>query len=313
MRLVKKLPKLAPREPDSHKGSYGTVQVIAGSRTMSGAAYLCCQGALRSGAGLVILGTPDRSARILAPQLPCCLVQPMPQTKAGALAEAAIPPALNTAKRADVAAIGPGISREEETKRMIVTLLQQLEIPIVLDADGLNNVANDLYAIDGREKRIVVTPHPREMARLMGLKSAADVQGNRVKTAMVFAERYDAVVVLKGHETIVTDGDRIFINPTGNPGMATGGSGDVLTGMIAALIAQGLDTFEASTLAVYAHGLAGDLAAKKFGQISMIATDIVDALPEAFQDLVRTEFRFNAKNNGADDRMKGDDAPPKSD
>ena len=299
MRLVKKLPKLAPREPDSHKGTYGTVQVIAGSRTMNGAAYLCCQGALRSGAGLVILGAPTRSARILAPQLPCCLVQSVPGTRNGTLAEAAAPMLVNTAKRADVTAIGPGVSRDEETKRTIIALLQQLEVPIVLDADGINNVANDLYAIDGREKRIVVTPHPREMARLMGLKSAAEVQNNRVKTAMVFAERYDTVVVLKGHETIVTDGDRMFVNPTGNPGMGTGGSGDVLTGMIAALIAEGLDTFEASTLGVYAHGLAGDMAAGKLGQISMIATDIIDALPAAFQELVRTEFRFNAKNSGA--------------
>ncbi|NOZ23921.1 MAG: NAD(P)H-hydrate dehydratase [Planctomycetes bacterium] len=299
MRLVKKLPKLATREPDSHKGTYGTVQVVAGSRTMNGAAYLCCQGALRCGAGLVILGSPTRSARILAPQLPCCLVQPLPATKNGALAEAAAPMLVNTSKRADVAAIGPGISRDDETKRAIVSLLQQIEAPIVLDADGINNVANDLYAIDGRDKRIVVTPHPREMARLMGFKSTAEVQSNRVKTAMVFAERYDTIVVLKGHETIVTDGDRMFVNPTGNPGMATGGAGDVLTGMIAALIAQGLDTFEASALGVYAHGLAGDLAAKKLGQISMIATDIVEALPGAFQELVRTEFRFNARDNGA--------------
>lgn len=299
MRLVKRLPKLPPRDPASHKGTYGTVLVVAGSRTMNGAAVLTCQGALRSGAGLVILATPAYSARIVAPQLPCCLVQPMPETDNGSFAESAGKILLASSQRADVAAIGPGLSLDEETRRMLIALLQQIEIPVILDADGLNAVANDLYAIDGREKRVVVTPHPSEMARLMGMKSAKDVQGNRVKTAMLFAERYDAIVALKGHETIVTDGDRIFINPTGNPGMATGGSGDVLAGMIAALMAQGLDSFDATRLGVYAHGLAGDLAAERLGQISMTASDIVEALPAAFKQLVQTDFRFGAR--GQDD------------
>ena len=165
----------------------------------------------------------------------------------------------------------------------------------MLDADGLNAVANDLYAIDHHEKRIVVTPHPREMARLLGLKSAAEVQSNRVKNAMVFAQRYDTIVALKGHQTIVTDGERMFINSTGNPGMATGGSGDVLTGVIAALMGQGLDGFDATRLGAYVHGLAGDMAAGRLGQISMTATDIADSLAPAFQELTRTDFRFQER------------------
>jgi len=296
VRLVKRLPKIEPREADSHKGTYGRVLVVAGSQTMNGAAYLSCMGAARAGAGLVVLGAPSYSARILAAQLPCCLVQPCPQTENGAFSEASGKILLAASQRAEVTAIGPGLSRDEQTKRMLISLLQQIETPIVLDADGLNAVAEDLYAIDGRDKRIVVTPHPREMARLMGVRSAVEVQQNRVKSAMVFAERYDTITVLKGHETIVTDGDRMFLNPTGNPGMASGGTGDVLTGVIAGLIAQGLDTFDAARLGVYVHGLAGDLAAERLGQISLVATDLLDTLPDAFKELINTDFRFRPRD-----------------
>jgi NAD(P)H-hydrate epimerase len=222
--------------------------------------------------------------------LPCCIVHPMPATMEGALSEAARGHIVELANGASVVAMGPGLTAGVETRRLVITLVQELGQPLVLDADGLNAVVENLYAVDRSGKPMVLTPHPGEMARLAGLPSSADVQGNRMKTAMVFAQRYELVVVLKGHGTIVTDGRSMFVNPTGNPGMATGGAGDVLTGVIAALIGQGLSALDASVLGVYVHGLAGDLAAKQKGQVSLIATDLADFLPQAFLTLEKEDY-----------------------
>jgi len=297
MRVVRKLPKLKKREPDSHKGTYGRILVIAGSRMMNGAAYLCCQGAMRAGAGLVVLATPAYSAAVLASRFICGIIRPLPETKIGSLSEQGREAILQLVKDADVVAIGPGISRDPETKRLIVTLLQEIDRKIVLDADGLNAVCDDLYAIEHHREPLIVTPHPREMARLAHLPSALDVQRERIKVSMQFAQDYGVIVVLKGHETIVTDGKSLFVNPSGNPGMATGGTGDVLTGVIAALLGQGLDAFDAAVLGVYVQGLAGDIAARKLGQISMIATDLLDTLPEAFLHLEATNYRYPSTND----------------
>lgn len=264
--------------------------VVAGSRTMNGAAFLTCQSAMRAGAGLVHLATPEPSASILATMLPCCIVHPMPATADGALSDEAREQILHLSKGASVVAMGPGLTTVDKTRRLVVALTQELECPTVLDADALNCLVDNLYAIDRIGRPIVLTPHPREMARLAGLPTAADVQANRVKTAMLFAERYEVQVVLKGHGTIVTDGVYMFVNPTGNPGMATGGAGDVLTGIIAALIGQGLSAFDASVLGVYVHGLAGDLAAREKGQVSMIASDLIDFLPKAFLELEKVNY-----------------------
>jgi NAD(P)H-hydrate epimerase len=232
-----------------------------------------------------------QSASILAPMLPCCIVHPMPATPTGSLSDQARGPILELAKNATVVAMGPGITTAQEARRLAVALAQEVDAPIVLDADALNAIVDNLYAIDRTGKSVVLTPHPREMARLAGLPTAADVQANRMKTAMVFAQRYDVIVVLKGHKTLVTDGASMFVNPTGNPGMATGGSGDVLTGVIAALIGQGLIAFDAGVLGVYVHGLAGDLAVKEKGQVSLIATDIADFLPNAFLELEKVDYQ----------------------
>ena len=291
MRLIRKLPRLSPRAAESNKGDYGRVLVVAGSRSMNGAAFLASQGALRAGAGLVHLATPLASADILAPILPCALVHPMPSTQNGSISDQAKGPIIELVKNASVLAMGPGLTTAQETKRLVAGLLQEVDRPIVLDADGLNVIVHDLYAIDRLGKPLVLTPHPGEMARLAGLPSTADVQGNRVKTAMLFAQRYELIIVLKGHGTIVTDGSSMFVNPTGNPGMATGGAGDVLTGIIAALIGQGLSAFDACVLSVYVHGLAGDLAAKQKGQVSLIASDIIDFLPNAFLELERVDYQ----------------------
>jgi NAD(P)H-hydrate epimerase len=189
--------------------------------------------------------------------------------------------------------MGPGLTTTAETRRLVITLAQEVDKPMVLDADALNAIVENLYAVDRTGKPIILTPHPREMARLAGLPSTADVQGNRVKTAMLFAERHELIVVLKGQGTIVTDGANMFVNPTGNPGMATAGAGDVLTGVIPALIGQGLSAFDACVLGVYVHGLAGDLAAKQKGQVSLIATDLIDFLPNAFLELQKTDYQVS--------------------
>ncbi len=291
MRLVRRLPKLPARAPESHKGDYGRVLIVAGSRSMNGAAYLTAQSAMRAGAGLVHLAAPAPSAPILAPMVPCCLIHPMPATEEGSLSDQARAEILELAKNSSVVALGPGLTTHPETRRLVVALAQEIERPIVLDADGLNAIVDNLYAIDRTGKPFVLTPHPREMARLSNLPSAADVQGNRVKTAMLFAQKHEVIVVLKGHGTIVTDGTSMFINPTGNPGMATGGAGDVLTGVIASFMAQKLSPFDAATLGVYVHGLAGDLGAAQKTQVSLIASDLVDFLPNAFAELEKVDYQ----------------------
>jgi len=291
MRLIRKLPRLAARVPEGHKGDYGHVLVVAGSRSMNGAAFLAIQSAMRAGAGLVHLATPLPSAAVIAPMAPCCIVHPMPASPDGSMSDQARGHIGELAKNASVVAIGPGLTTSPETRRLVIALTQELDRPIVLDADGLNAIVDNLYAIDRVGKPMVLTPHPGEMARLAGLPSTADVQGNRVKTAMLFAQRYEIIVVLKGHGTIVTDGNSMFVNPTGNPGMASGGTGDVLTGVISALIAQGLTPFDAAVLGVYVHGLAGDLAAKQKGLVSLIATDLIDSLPGAFLELEKVDYQ----------------------
>ena len=281
MREIKKLPSLAPRKVDTHKGDYGRVLVVAGSVGMTGAACLCSQAALRAGAGLVTLGIPESLNTILEAKLTCVMTRPLPETDTRTLANEAKQPILDMSEDFDVVAIGPGLGRHPETKGLVLWLLQMLDKPIVLDADGINAVDDDLYALERTRKDIVLTPHPGEMANLLGLSSANEVQKSRMKIAMKFAEKEGIVLVLKGHQTLVTDAERIFINTTGNPGMATAGCGDVLTGVIAALIGQGLKAFDAAQLGVYLHGRAGDIAAKRRGQMAMVATDVLEALPRA--------------------------------
>ncbi len=191
---------------------------------------------------------------------------------------------LQWAESFDVVALGPGLGRHPSTTRLVHHLVLKLPKPMVLDADGLNALAEDVAVLRRAPAPRILTPHPGEMARLAGL-SAAEVQQSRKRVALRFARENRAVLVLKGHRSIVTDGRRVFVNPTGNPGMATGGTGDVLTGMIAALIGQRLGPFDAAVLGTYVHGLAGDLAAKQFGEVGLIATDVLEFLPQAFQKL----------------------------
>jgi ADP-dependent NAD(P)H-hydrate dehydratase len=274
MAAVTALPKLPPRDPASHKGDYGRVLVVAGSAGMSGAAVLTGTAALRGGAGLVTVACPIDIQPIVAAGNPC-------YTTFGFL----LPDDLAEPVAAcDVFAIGPGLGRRSGAVELVHRLIERHPAkPTVIDADGLNNLPANRLSLARRPAPLVLTPHPGEFATLIG-QSTAVVQANREALAVKFARTMNAVLLLKGHRTIVTDGDRIYTNATGNPGMATGGCGDVLTGVLAALLAR-MPAFDAACLAAHVHGRAGDLAARTIGQTSLIASDVLDYLGPAFQEI----------------------------
>jgi ADP-dependent NAD(P)H-hydrate dehydratase len=279
LEIVNHLPVLPPRSAESNKGTYGRVLVIAGSRGMSGAAVLCAGAALRGGAGLVFLAVPEGILTIVAGANPCYLTAPQPQDEEGRFAPAAESHLLALASANDVIALGPGIGRSGALTGLVSALLLRTKKPIVLDADGLNALEASVSTLSNRPAPLILTPHPGEFARLIHT-DIASVQARRQELAVQFASTHRLVLVLKGHGTIVTDGRRVYHNTTGNPGMATGGTGDVLTGLIAALLGQGLDAFSAAQLGVYLHGLAGDLARDDLGEVSLIASDLLTYLPQ---------------------------------
>jgi NAD(P)H-hydrate epimerase len=278
---VTELPHLAPRSADANKGNFGRVLVVAGSRGMSGAAALCATAALRGGAGLVRVALPEGILPLVAPINPCYMTAPLPQDAEGRLA-AAHEELVALVRWGTVAALGPGLGQSADVTRLLLAVLGQTTTPLVLDADALNNLAPHLDRLGPPGRPTVLTPHPGEFARLSG-SDVPTVQANRREAAVRFAAQHGVVLVLKGAGTVVTDGRRLYVNGTGNPGMATGGSGDVLGGLIAALIGQGLEAFAAAQLGVYLHGLAGDLARDELGEVSLIASDLVSYLPRAFQ------------------------------
>lgn len=277
--------KLLPkRKLDSHKGDYGHVVVIAGSTGLTGAAALCAQAALVSGSGLVTLGIPKSLNIILETKLTEVMTRPLPELNAGCLSKRAYSDVMKLLINADVIAIGPGLSRNKETLSLVRRLLVNIDRPIVLDADGLYAVVGNINILKKVEAPLVITPHPGEMAALLNI-SIDDVQRNRNDIPLDVAKKFNVVVVLKGHKTVVASPKgKVYFNDTGNPGMATAGSGDVLTGMIASFIGQNTEPFEASKFSVYIHGLAGDLAAKEVGEISLIASDILAKLPQVIKD-----------------------------
>lgn len=282
------LPAIPARRADSHKGTYGRVVTLAGSRGMAGAACLAAHAVLRAGAGLSILGTPASVAPIAAGHLRCEIIEALPETAAGTLGAASVAPAVALIRDAQVVAVGPGLRACDDTRGFLVGLLPRIRVPLVLDADALNVLALEPALLDAIAAPLVLTPHPGEMARLVG-GTTAQVQADRPALAAAFARRRPGLIVLlKGHRSIVTDGVRWYVNETGNPGMATAGTGDVLTGVIAGLIARGLDPFAAAVLGAHVHGRAGDLAAAVVGQESLIATDVLAWLPRAFRGLATT-------------------------
>jgi len=274
---------VAPRAPDSHKGDFGRVLVIAGSRGKTGAAHLAGIGALRSGAGLVTVATPACCLPIVAMMAPEYMTEPLDETADGLNADG-VERVLDLAR--DVIAIGPGLGQARGTREFIRSLVDRATVPLVVDADGLNAFAEDPDKLVGREGRdVIITPHPGEMARLVGM-SPDEVQASRLEIARNFAVAHHLYVVLKGHRTLIaTPDEKVFINPTGNPGMATGGTGDVLTGMLAAWLAQLLDAEAACKLAVYLHGMAGDLAEADEGETSMTSADLAGHIGDAVLEL----------------------------
>ena len=279
---VVQLPSLPPRVEESHKGSYGRVLIIAGGRGMSGAAALAGMGALRGGAGLVYLATPASIAPIVAGMEPSYLVAMLPEDEQGLLATTPLDEALSALlPDKDALAIGPGLGQSPAIERLIIQLYRTGSAPLVCDADALNALAHSRPNFVRPAGPRVLTPHPGEFARLLGTDTKS-VQADREGLAVDFARRQGVVLLLKGHRTIITDGARIAINETGNSGMASGGCGDVLTGLIAALIGQGMSPFDAAQLGAHLHGLAGDIAAKRLSRPGLIASDLPWHLGEAF-------------------------------
>ena len=274
---------VVPRAPETHKGDCGHVLVVAGSRGKTGAAHLAALGALRSGAGLVTVATPAGCQSTLAAMAPEYMTEGLRERDGGLHADD-VERVLELAR--DVVAIGPGLGQAPATREFVRQLVDRATMPLVVDADGLNAFAGDSAQLMGREGRdIIITPHPGEMARLLDM-TTQEVQASRIEIARNFAVAHHAFVVLKGHRTLVATPDaRVFINPTGNPGMATGGTGDVLTGVIAAWLAQLLDAEAACKLAVYLHGMAGDLAEADEGEVAMTSGDLAAHLGDAMLEL----------------------------
>ncbi|HMB82610.1 MAG TPA: NAD(P)H-hydrate dehydratase [Terriglobales bacterium] len=284
-------PLLVPRARDANKGSYGHVLVIGGSLGKAGAAAMAGFAALRAGAGLSTVATPKSALATVAAFHPEVMTEPLAETEAGTISLRAFEAGFDVFReRKTLIAIGPGISRNPETAEFVRAMLRpglvQADVPFVLDADGLNAFGGSAELLNGHDRTLVITPHPGEMSRLTGL-SIAEIQANRLEVARNFAREHELIVVLKGHRTLIAAPDStVWVNSTGNPGMATGGTGDILTGMVAGLIAQHPQhALEATVLAVYLHGLAGDLASESVGENSLVATDLVRFLPQAFAQM----------------------------
>ncbi len=279
-------PLIAPRPLAANKGSFGHVLVIGGSVGKAGSVAMAGMAALRAGAGLSTVATPKSVLATVAGFHPEVMTEPLDETDAGSISTRALAGGGMDAliKGKTVLAVGPGISRHPETSEFVRSLVVKWKTPLVLDADGLNAFEGRAGELNGKERSLVITPHPGEMARLVGSTVVA-VQRDRINTARTFAREHALIVVLKGHRTLIAQPDgMVWVNTTGNPGMATGGTGDILTGMVAGLIAQNPERIvEAVVAAVHLHGLAGDVARESMGEHSLVATDLVKALPEAFR------------------------------
>lgn len=264
---------LPDRDPWGHKGSFGRILLLCGSLGYTGAAYLAAMGALRSGAGLTFLGVPESIYEIEAVKLNEPVVFPLPD-RGGMLSEDALPEILERLKRMDAVLIGPGLGISDATKAVVKAVLESAACPVVVDADGITLLAAHKDILRGRKHPTILTPHDGEFLRLGGA-----IGEDRMASAARFAEEWNCILLLKGHRTCITDGTAHYRNCTGNPGMAVGGSGDVLSGIIVSLLGQGLDPLEATACGAWLHGAAGDLCAKELGQYGMLPTDMLHVLP----------------------------------
>lgn len=281
--------KLLPKRPkDAYKNMFGHVLVLAGSAGLTGAAVLASHAALRIGAGLVTLGIPKTLNAIVAVKLTEVMTKPLAETDEQTLSLKALDAINNLIqlRAINVVVIGPGLSTHPETVELVRSIVSSSKVPLVIDADGINALVGKLDLIKNAKSSIIFTPHAGELGRLIA-QHATDIKKAGVKYPVQFSRETGAGCILKGYHTIVTNGDGVFINNTGNPGMATAGSGDVLSGMVGGLVAQGLDVFAAAKAAVYIHGLAGDLAVKETTEMGLIASDIIRAIPEALKAVIR--------------------------
>jgi hydroxyethylthiazole kinase-like uncharacterized protein yjeF len=282
-------PLIGPRVADANKGNYGHVLVLGGSVGKAGAAAMCGVAALRAGAGLCTVATAKSALPTVAGFHPELMTEPLAETKEGSISYRSLERITALAKAKTVLALGPGISRFPETSKLVRAIAGKATAAMVLDADGLNAFDGLANLLNGQGRDLVITPHPGEMARLMGC-AIPEVQRDRIHAARTFACGHQVIVVLKGHRTLIGSSDgAVWVNATGNPGMATGGTGDILTGMTAGLIAQNpTKILDAVLSSVHLHGLAGDVARERNGEHSLIATDLLDALPEAFRRVTMT-------------------------
>ena len=264
---------LPDRDPWGHKGSFGKILLLCGSRGFTGAAYLAAMGALRTGAGLTFLGVPENIYAIEAVKLNEPVVFPLPYQN-GKLSRDAIPEILEKLSTMDAVLIGCGIGQSEDTYLVTKAVLENATCPVVLDADGINVMATHKDVMRGRKAPTILTPHDGEAARLAG-----PVEQDRIVYAKNLASDLGCILLLKGHRTVITDGQTVYVNQTGNPGMAVGGSGDVLAGMIVSLLGQGIEPLQATACGAWLHGAAGDICAKELGQYAMLPSDMLEALP----------------------------------
>ena len=264
---------LPDRNPWGHKGNFGKLLLLCGSRGYTGAAFFAAMGALRAGAGLVFLGVPESIYGIEAVKLNEPVIFPLPDA-GGRLSADAVPEILTRLPQMDAVLVGPGLGQSEGTLAVVRAVLEKAECPVVVDADGINVLSAHRDLLRGRKSPTILTPHDGEFARLGGV-----IGEDRMSAAAALAEELGCTVLLKGHETCITDGVNGYFNPTGNPGMAVGGSGDVLAGVITALLGAGLPPLEAAACGAWLHGAAGDRCAAELGQYGMLPTDMLSALP----------------------------------
>lgn len=277
--------KLLPKRPkDAYKNVFGHVLVLAGSAGMTGAAALTSEAAIRIGAGLVTLGIPKSLNQILAVKLTEVMTKPLAETEEQTLSLKALDGINNLIqlRNINVAVIGPGLSTHPETVELVRSFVAASKIPLVIDADALNALVGKLDIFKSARGPVVITPHAGELGKLIAVH-ATEIKKARGKYPFQFSKDTGVICVLKGYQTIITDGQKIVVNNTGNPGMATAGSGDVLGGMLGGLIAQGLEAMEAAKAAVYIHGLAGDIAIKETTEMGLVASDIIKAIPKALK------------------------------
>ena len=278
--------KLIPcRKRDAHKGDFGHILVISGSIGKSGAAVLTSKAALKTGAGLVTVATASSAQKLIAPQNSEIMTEPLHETESGSISRKALLKLKELSKGKDLLAIGPGLSTHPETASVIRAILKDTQMPALIDADGINAFEGFSKELFGKHRDLIVTPHPGEMGRIIG-QPAKFVQENRIEVCRNFATTHQCYMVLKGYKTLISDTHgNVYVNQTGNPGLATAGAGDVLTGMIAGFLVQNIGVLNALILAVYIHGLAADIAAADFGEIPLMAGNVIDCIPDAIMEL----------------------------